>query len=85
MNMHFEEKPRYFLLVLSSQDLIHLMVNVFIIGCLAKTLAVSSSELSKWNCSYSHGSVLNDTAGILRESTLRVSVMYRFIIMRVAM
>ena len=81
MNMRFEQKPGYFLLVLFSQDLFRLMVNV-LIGCLAKTLAASSSELSEWNCSYFHGSVLNDTAGILRESTLRVSVMYQFIIVR---
>ena len=81
MNMRFEQKPSYFLLVPFSQDLIGLMVNV-LIGCLAKTLAASSSELSEWNCSYFHGSVLNDTAGILRESTLRVSVMYPFIIVR---
>ena len=84
MNSRFEQKPSYFLLVPFSQDLIGLMVNV-LIGCLAKTLAAStasSSELSEWNGSYSHGSVLNDTAGIRRESTLRVSIMYQFIIVR---
>ena len=81
MNVRFEQKPSYFLLVLFSQDLIRLMV-IVLIGCLAKTLAASSSELSEWNCSYSHGIVLNDTACILRESTLRVSVMYLFIIVR---
>lgn len=73
MNAPFVQKLSYFLLVVFNRDLIRLMVNV-LIGCLAKTLAGNGSELSESNCSYPHVSVLNNTAGILRESTLRVSV-----------
>lgn len=73
MNASFVQKLSYFLLVVFNQDLIRLMVNV-LIGCLAKTLAVNGSELSERNCSYAYVSVLNNTAGILRESTSRVSV-----------